>query len=137
MNQNTGNVYIKLGILTLVAIILGIISGIVWPSFFDNPIRFLLTELILTGSILLVLLFQTSVGADHQNKCCQTGKIHAFYYSLLLLGAVIGFVVSLLGITTTLTAGLYGSIVFGIAVGAFVIILGLLAIVIKNRIDSI
>ena len=137
MNQNNSTVYLKLGIVILTAIVLGIISAIVWPTFFDNPNRFLLTELLLSGITLLILFAQQSFSADRQNRNCQSGRINKVYYKILILGCVIGFIVSLLGITTTLTVSLYGSIVFGIAVASFILNLGILLIINYRLVNTI
>ena len=54
MNQNTNNLYFKIALVTLAAVIIGVIVGVINPTFPENPVRFLLTELVTCAMVLLV-----------------------------------------------------------------------------------
>ena len=120
MCQNINNVYFKFATATLVATVLGIIAGIVWPEFFSNFPTLLLIEIITAAVVLTVLGIYLLVRGTRGN---QSVPFLRYYIRFLLFGTVGSFVFSVLALSTTLTASLVSAIIFGIAVGFFVLMI--------------
>ena len=118
MCQNINNVYFKFAIATLVATVLGIIAGIVWPEFFTNFPTLLLIELITVAVVLVILGVYLLTRGTRGN---QSSSFIVYYIRFLLFATIGSFVFSVIALSTTLTASLVSAIIFGIAVGFFVL----------------
>lgn len=120
MCQNINNVYFKFAIATLVATVLGIIAGIVWPEFFTNFPTLLLIEIITAAVVLVILGVYLLTRGTRGN---QSASFIVYYIRFLLFATIGSFVFSVLALSTTLTASLVSAIIFGIAVGFFVLMI--------------
>ncbi len=133
MCQNINNVYFKFAIATLFATVLGIIAGIVWPEFFTNFPTLLLIELITAAVVLVIISVYLLARGTRGN---QSTSFIRYYIRFLLFATIGSFVFSILALSTTLTASLVSAIIFGIAVGFFVLtiiaIIFLLDYLLKN-----
>lgn len=121
MCQNITNLYFRFAIATLAATVLGIVAGIIWPAFFTGFPPLLLIELI-TAAATLVILAVYLLARGNRNTNNNLAYIR-YYIRFLLFGTIGSFVISVLALSTTLTAGLTGAIIFGIAVGYFVLLI--------------
>lgn len=137
MCQNINNVYFKFAIATLVATVLGIIAGIVWPEFFTSFPTLLLIEII-TAAVVLVILGVYLLARGARGN--QSLSFIRYYIRFLLFGTIGSFVISVLALSTTLTETLVSAIIFGIAVGFFVLmiigIVFLLDFLLKNALQT-
>ncbi len=137
MCQNINNVYFKFAIATLVATVLGIIAGIVWPEFFTNFPTLLLIEII-TAAVVLVILGVYLLARGTRGN--QSLSFIRYYIRFLLFGTIGSFVISVLALSTTLAETLVSAIIFGIAVGFFVLmiigIVFLLDYLLKNALQT-
>lgn len=126
MCQNINNLYFKFAIATLIATVIGIIAGIVWPAFFTNFPTLLLIEIITAAlTIIIIAVFLlTRVARNNQNY-----SYLKYFIRFLLFGAFGSFIITTIAFSTTLTANLVSSIIFGIAIAFFVLlILGIILI---------
>lgn len=137
MCQNINNVYFKFAIATLVATVLGIIAGIVWPEFFTNFPTLLLIEIITAAVVLVILGVYLLARGTRGNQLLSFIR---YYIRFLLFGTIGSFVISVLALSTTLTETLVSAIIFGIAVGFFVLmiigIVFLLDFLLKNALQT-
>ena len=116
---NNNNIYIKIALATLFAIIVGIVAGIIWPDFFTNAALLLgielITSVIILGFIALYFIFRTQ-----RSQISQTGRN---YFRYLLFGTIGSYILSVIGLSTTLTASLLSSIILGTAIAFFVVMI--------------
>ncbi len=120
MCQNINSLYFKFAIATLIATVIGIIAGIVWPAFFTNFPTLLLIEIItaaLTIIIIAVFLLTRTVRNNQNNSYLR------YFIRFLLFGAFGSFIITTIAFSTTLTANLVSSIIFGIAIAFFVLLI--------------
>ena len=134
MCANVNNLYFKLGLATLVSTIIGIIAGIIWPNFFTNITRLLLAELATAAVILIIiavyLLFRQN------NVLLQRESLTKYYLKFLIFACIGGVVITVISLSTTLTASLLSSVLVGISVGIFALILISSALTLNYLIDS-
>ena len=120
MCQNINNLYFKFAIATLIATVIGIIAGIVWPAFFTNFPTLLLIEIITAAlTIIIIAVFLLArVARNNQNY-----SYLKYFIRFLLFGAFGSFIITTIAFSTTLTANLVSSIIFGIAIAFFVLLI--------------
>lgn len=137
MCHNTNNIYFKFAIITLIATILGIVSGIIWPSFFTSPGRLFFIELVASTIAMVELTFSLIFSAEPQTRNCQAYANLKPILKFLLFGTIGSFVIATIGLSTTLPTTLLGSIIIGIAVGFFALMLGAVIITIDYLIKNL
>ncbi|MBE6717999.1 MAG: hypothetical protein E7574_01915 [Ruminococcaceae bacterium] len=120
MCPNNNNFYLKIALATLFGIIVGIIAGIIWPAFFTNAVTLLTIQLI-TSILVLGFLAEYFIFRTQRNN--QLSQNSRYYLRFLLFGSIGSFIISTIALSTTLTSSLLSSIIFGIAVAFFVILI--------------
>ena len=114
------NSLIKIGVVVLISAILGLIAGIVWPMFFAFANRYLLAILATSTIALIILTLYLLFGRI--GGCKDNYELKA-NLTLLLYSALGAFVTSILSLTTTLTASISSSVLFGVTTGFFALLL--------------
>ena len=120
MCQNINNLYFKFAIATLIATVIGIIAGIVWPAFFTNFPTLLLIEII-TAALTIIIIAVFLLARTARNN--QNFSYLKYFIRFLLFGAIGSFIITTIAFSTTLTANLVSSIIFGIAIAFFVLLI--------------
>ena len=102
------------------SLLVGLISGIVYPEFFVHINRILLAVLA-TSTIALIILSQYLLG--HSTKCSQDNFSQKPYLTAILFSAVGGFVFSIISMTAQLVANALSAVLFGITIGFFTLLI--------------
>lgn len=120
MCNKTGTFYLKICITTLIAIIIGIISGIIWHCILTRPTIYFIIEA-LTAAVVLILIALYLLFRNSRNNQCQS--LLKYYIRYQLFGAIGSFILSVIGLSITITANVISSVIIGTAVAFFVIMI--------------
>ena len=125
--------YYKIAIGIVISLILGLVSGIVFPDFFTNFNRILLAALA-TSAVTLIILTIYLIFRNTKNPQCTS---HIKPYLVILLYSAAGtFIMSIITLTTTLTASIASSVLFGITVGLFSLLVISIVLTLKYFTDN-
>ena len=120
MCNKNGNIYLKICITTLIAIIIGIITGIIWPEILARPTIYFIIEA-LTASVVLILIASYLLFKNNRNNQCTS--LLKSYIRYQLFGTIGSFALSVIGLSITITSNVISSVVIGAAVAFFVIMI--------------
>ena len=124
MCQNVNKLYFKIAAVTLVSIILGIISGILWQSFFTRPMVVLFTQLAASVIALVIVSVYLLFYRDNGSRNNQGDPLLKQHLRFLIFGSIGSLIISVIGLSVTLSSALLSSVIFGVATAFYALLIG-------------